>query len=40
MRRMQNITMTNIRNSFKNADHAYYYFYDLISQDGIELWRY
>ena len=28
--------MTNIRNSFKNADHAYYYFYDLISQDGID----
>jgi thymidylate synthase len=28
--------MKNIRNNFKNADHAYYYFYDLISIDGID----
>ena len=28
--------MKNIKNSFKNADDAYYYFYDLISIDGID----
>ena len=28
--------MTNIKNSFKNADDAYYYFYDLISINGID----
>ena len=28
--------MTNIKNSFRNADDAYYYFYDLISIDGVD----